>query len=43
MDQAKVQEVDVHKGLENTLLILKYKLKKEEHHASLVTMLNRCR
>ena len=29
MDQASVQEVDVHKGLENTLLILKYKLKKK--------------
>ena len=29
MDQAKVQEVDVHKGLDNTLLILKYKLKKK--------------
>src|SRR5689334_2604370 len=27
MDQAKVQELDVHKGLDNTLLILKYKLK----------------
>jgi signal transduction histidine kinase len=29
MDQAKVQELDVHKGLDNTLLILKYKLKKK--------------
>jgi signal transduction histidine kinase len=29
MDQASVQEVDVHKGLESTLLILKYKLKKK--------------
>jgi signal transduction histidine kinase len=29
MDQASVQEVDVHKGLDNTLLILKYKLKKK--------------
>lgn len=29
MDQAPVQEVDLHKGLENTLLILKYKLKKK--------------
>src|SRR5690349_21802138 len=29
MDQAKVQEVDVHKSLNNTLLILKYKLKKK--------------
>ncbi|MBA3440970.1 MAG: cyclic nucleotide-binding domain-containing protein [Pyrinomonadaceae bacterium] len=27
MDQSPVQEVDVHKGLDNTLLILKYKLK----------------
>lgn len=27
MDQAAVQEVDVHKGLENTLLILKHKLR----------------
>lgn len=27
MDQAPVQEVDLHKGLENTLLILKHKLK----------------
>ena len=27
MDQAKIQELDVHKGLDNTLLILKYKLK----------------
>jgi signal transduction histidine kinase len=30
MDQAKVQELDVHKGLDNTLLILKYKLKKKD-------------
>ena len=29
MDQASVQEVDVHIGLENTLLILKYKLRKK--------------
>ncbi len=29
MDQASVQDVDVHKGLENTLLILKYKLRKK--------------
>ncbi len=29
MDQASVQELDVHKGLENTLLILKYKLRKK--------------
>lgn len=29
MDQALVQEVDVHKALETTLLILKYKLKKK--------------
>ncbi|HJP92190.1 MAG TPA: ATP-binding protein [Pyrinomonadaceae bacterium] len=29
MDQASVQQVDVHKGLENTLLILKYKLRKK--------------
>ena len=29
MDQASVQDVDVHKGLESTLLILKYKLKKK--------------
>ena len=29
MDQAKIQELDVHKGLDNTLLILKYKLKKK--------------
>ena len=29
MDQAKVQELDVHKGLDNTLLILKYKLRKK--------------
>ena len=29
MDQASVQEVDVHKGLESTLLILKFKLKKK--------------
>jgi signal transduction histidine kinase len=30
MDQAKIQELDVHKGLDNTLLILKYKLKKKD-------------
>ncbi|MEJ7709057.1 MAG: ATP-binding protein [Pyrinomonadaceae bacterium] len=29
MDQAPVQEVDLHKGIESTLLILKYKLKKK--------------
>lgn len=29
MDQASVQEIDVHKGLESTLVILKYKLKKK--------------
>ncbi len=29
MDQAAVQEVDIHKGLESTLIILKYKLKKK--------------
>jgi signal transduction histidine kinase len=29
MDQASAQEVDVHKALENTLLILKYKLRKK--------------
>ena len=29
MDQASVQEVDIHKGLESTLIILKYKLKKK--------------
>ena len=29
MDQASVQDVDVHQGLENTLLILKYKLRKK--------------
>lgn len=29
MDQAKVQELDIHKGLDNTLLILKFKLKKK--------------
>ena len=29
MDQAKIQELDVHKGLDNTLLILKYKLKRK--------------
>ena len=29
MDQASVQEIDIHKGLENTLIILKYKLKKK--------------
>jgi signal transduction histidine kinase len=30
MDQASVQEVDIHKALDNTLLILKYKLKKKD-------------
>jgi signal transduction histidine kinase len=29
MDQASVQEVDLHRGIESTLLILKYKLKKK--------------
>jgi signal transduction histidine kinase len=29
MDQASLQQVDVHRGLENTLLILKYKLRKK--------------
>ena len=29
MDQASIQEVDIHKALENTLLILKYKLRKK--------------
>jgi signal transduction histidine kinase len=29
MDQAPVQEVDIHKGLDNTLIILKHKLKKK--------------
>jgi signal transduction histidine kinase len=29
MDQARIQELDVQKGLDNTLLILKYKLKKK--------------
>ena len=29
MDQASVQEVDIHKSLESTLVILKYKLKKK--------------
>ena len=29
MDQASVQQVDIHKSLESTLLILKYKLKKK--------------
>ena len=29
MDQARRQEVDLHKGLDNTLLILKHKLKKK--------------
>ncbi len=29
MDQAAVQQVDLHKGLENTLIILKHKLKKK--------------
>ncbi|HEU4715024.1 MAG TPA: ATP-binding protein [Pyrinomonadaceae bacterium] len=30
MDQASVQDLDVHKGLDNTLLILKYKLRKKD-------------
>jgi signal transduction histidine kinase len=30
MDRASRQEVDLHKGLENTLLILKHKLKEEK-------------
>ena len=30
MDQASRQDLDVHKGLDNTLLILKYKLKKKD-------------
>lgn len=30
MDQASVQDLDVHQGLENTLLILKYKLRKKD-------------
>lgn len=30
MDQAAVQKIDLHKGLDNTLLILKYKLKKKD-------------
>jgi signal transduction histidine kinase len=30
MDQASVQELDIHKGLESTLLILKYKLRKKD-------------
>jgi signal transduction histidine kinase len=29
MDQAAVQEVDIHKGLDNTLIILKHKLKRK--------------
>jgi signal transduction histidine kinase len=29
MDQASVQEVDIHNALDNTLLILKYKLRKK--------------
>jgi signal transduction histidine kinase len=29
MDQAGVQEIDLHRGLDNTLLILKFKLKKK--------------
>jgi len=29
-DQASIQELDIHKGLENTLLILKYKLRKKD-------------
>ena len=30
MDQASSQDLDVHKGLDNTLLILKYKLRKKD-------------
>ncbi|HEU0253393.1 MAG TPA: ATP-binding protein, partial [Pyrinomonadaceae bacterium] len=30
MDQASIQKVDIHKGLETTLLILKYKLRKKD-------------
>ena len=30
MDQASVQKVDIHKGLETTLLILKFKLRKKD-------------
>src|SRR5690349_1701133 len=30
MDQASVQEEDIHKALDNTLLILKYKLRKKD-------------
>jgi len=30
MDQAAVQKIDLHQGLDNTLLILKYKLKKKK-------------
>jgi signal transduction histidine kinase len=30
MDQASLQDVDVHKGLENTLVILKYKIRKKD-------------
>ena len=30
MDQASVQEVDVHRGLESTILILKYKLRRKK-------------
>ena len=30
MDQASVQEVDIHEALDNTLLILKYKLRKKD-------------
>lgn len=30
MDQASVQDLDIHKGLENTLVILKYKLRKKD-------------
>lgn len=29
MDQASVQEIDLHKGLDNTVLILRYKLRKK--------------
>jgi signal transduction histidine kinase len=34
MDQTGVQEIDLHKGLDNTLLILKYKLKKKNINVS---------
>lgn len=30
MDQASVQQIDLHQGIDNTLLILKYKLKKKD-------------